>query len=74
MIVIELFRDIRVLYFQGESGGSAQDTISQCSTRIEEEDVELGILEDDFMNPPLQSVCINVLYSKGSANKLAFFI
>ncbi|XP_017760537.1 PREDICTED: inositol hexakisphosphate and diphosphoinositol-pentakisphosphate kinase [Eufriesea mexicana] len=38
-----------------ESGGSAQDTISQCSTRIEEEDVELGILEDDFMNPPLQS-------------------
>ncbi|XP_043801093.1 inositol hexakisphosphate and diphosphoinositol-pentakisphosphate kinase 2 isoform X8 [Apis laboriosa] len=39
----------------GESGGSAQDTISQCSTRIEEEDVELGILEDDFMNPPLQS-------------------
>ncbi|KOC67231.1 Inositol hexakisphosphate and diphosphoinositol-pentakisphosphate kinase [Habropoda laboriosa] len=39
----------------GESGGSAQDTISQCSTRIEEEDVELGILEDDFMNLPLQS-------------------
>ncbi|XP_068983877.1 inositol hexakisphosphate and diphosphoinositol-pentakisphosphate kinase isoform X2 [Bombus flavifrons] len=39
----------------GESGGSAQDTISQCSTRIEEEDVELGILEDDFMNPPLQA-------------------
>ncbi|XP_026673386.1 inositol hexakisphosphate and diphosphoinositol-pentakisphosphate kinase 2 isoform X10 [Ceratina calcarata] len=35
----------------GESGGSAQDTISQCSTRIEEEDVELGILEDDFMTP-----------------------
>ncbi|CAK9801254.1 Inositol hexakisphosphate and diphosphoinositol-pentakisphosphate kinase [Anthophora plagiata] len=39
----------------GESGGSAQDTISQCSTRIEEEDVELGILEDDFINPLLQS-------------------
>ncbi|XP_076240557.1 inositol hexakisphosphate and diphosphoinositol-pentakisphosphate kinase isoform X8 [Calliopsis andreniformis] len=41
----------------GESGGgsSAQDTISQCSARIEEEDVELGILEDDFMNPPVQS-------------------
>ncbi|XP_029037559.2 inositol hexakisphosphate and diphosphoinositol-pentakisphosphate kinase 2 isoform X6 [Osmia bicornis bicornis] len=39
----------------GESGGSAQDTISQCSTRIEEEDVELGILEDDFISLPLQS-------------------
>ncbi|XP_053988341.1 inositol hexakisphosphate and diphosphoinositol-pentakisphosphate kinase 2 isoform X14 [Hylaeus volcanicus] len=40
----------------GESGGgSAQDTISQCSARIEEEDVELGILEDDFMNAPTQS-------------------
>ncbi|XP_076624006.1 inositol hexakisphosphate and diphosphoinositol-pentakisphosphate kinase isoform X16 [Colletes latitarsis] len=40
----------------GESGGgSAQDTISQCSARIEEEDVELGILEDDFMNPSIQS-------------------
>ncbi|XP_076391107.1 inositol hexakisphosphate and diphosphoinositol-pentakisphosphate kinase isoform X3 [Megachile rotundata] len=39
----------------GESGGSAQDTISQCSARIEEEDIELGILEDDFIHPPLQS-------------------
>ncbi|KZC11838.1 Inositol hexakisphosphate and diphosphoinositol-pentakisphosphate kinase [Dufourea novaeangliae] len=40
----------------GESGGgSAQDTISQCSARIEEEDVELGPLEDDFMSPALQS-------------------
>ncbi|CAL7933414.1 unnamed protein product [Xylocopa violacea] len=38
----------------GESGGSAQDTISQCSTRIEEEDVELGILEDDFMNSSIK--------------------
>ncbi|XP_076763660.1 inositol hexakisphosphate and diphosphoinositol-pentakisphosphate kinase isoform X3 [Xylocopa sonorina] len=38
----------------GESAGSAQDTTSQCSTRIEEEDVELGILEDDFMNSPIK--------------------
>lgn len=58
------YKAIHTLYFQGESGGSAQDTISQCSTRIEEEDVELGILEDDFMNPPLQSVCINVFNQK----------
>nr|XP_033336727.1 inositol hexakisphosphate and diphosphoinositol-pentakisphosphate kinase isoform X24 [Megalopta genalis] len=40
----------------GESGGgSTQDTISQCSARIEEEDVELTISDDDFMNPPVQS-------------------
>ncbi|XP_076642110.1 inositol hexakisphosphate and diphosphoinositol-pentakisphosphate kinase isoform X17 [Halictus rubicundus] len=40
----------------GESGGgSTQDTISQCSARIEEEDVELAISDDDFMNPPMQS-------------------
>ncbi|XP_076680699.1 inositol hexakisphosphate and diphosphoinositol-pentakisphosphate kinase isoform X17 [Andrena cerasifolii] len=47
----------------GESGGagSAQDSISQCSARIEEEDVELGILEDDFVNQPLQTVRINSL-------------
>ncbi|KAL0099621.1 hypothetical protein PUN28_019798 [Cardiocondyla obscurior] len=32
----------------GESGGSGQDTSSQCSTRIEEEDAELGIIEDDL--------------------------
>ncbi|XP_076293609.1 inositol hexakisphosphate and diphosphoinositol-pentakisphosphate kinase isoform X19 [Lasioglossum baleicum] len=40
----------------GESGGgSTQDTISQCSARIEEEDVELAISDDDYMNPPMQS-------------------
>lgn len=39
----------------GESGGSGQDTISQCSARIEEEDAELGILEDDVATPPPQS-------------------
>ncbi|XP_031832948.2 inositol hexakisphosphate and diphosphoinositol-pentakisphosphate kinase isoform X3 [Nomia melanderi] len=40
----------------GESGGgSTQDTISQCSARIEEEDVEFAISDDDFMNPPVQS-------------------
>lgn len=37
-------------FFKGESGGSGQDTSSQCSTRIEEEDAELGIIEDDLMN------------------------
>ncbi|XP_066593031.1 inositol hexakisphosphate and diphosphoinositol-pentakisphosphate kinase 2 isoform X10 [Prorops nasuta] len=36
----------------GETGSSGQDTVSQCSTRIEEEDTELGILEDDVLNPP----------------------
>ncbi|XP_012273975.1 inositol hexakisphosphate and diphosphoinositol-pentakisphosphate kinase isoform X3 [Orussus abietinus] len=35
-------------------GGSGQDNTSQCSTRIEEEDVELGILEDDVLTPPMQ--------------------
>ncbi|XP_018350599.1 PREDICTED: inositol hexakisphosphate and diphosphoinositol-pentakisphosphate kinase isoform X4 [Trachymyrmex septentrionalis] len=39
----------------GESGGSGQDTSSQCSTRIEEEDVELGIIEDDLINPTAQT-------------------
>ncbi|XP_014481289.1 PREDICTED: inositol hexakisphosphate and diphosphoinositol-pentakisphosphate kinase 2 isoform X5 [Dinoponera quadriceps] len=39
----------------GESGGSGQDTTSQCSTRIEEEDAELGIMEDDLMNPVVQT-------------------
>ncbi|XP_050445063.1 inositol hexakisphosphate and diphosphoinositol-pentakisphosphate kinase 2 isoform X12 [Cataglyphis hispanica] len=39
----------------GENGGSGQDTSSQCSTRIEEEDVELGIIEDDLVNPALQT-------------------
>ncbi|XP_076183867.1 inositol hexakisphosphate and diphosphoinositol-pentakisphosphate kinase isoform X18 [Ptiloglossa arizonensis] len=62
----------------GESGGgSAQDTISQCSARIEEEDVELGILEDDFMNIPVQSVCINFLSKYCeilNANSLYFYI
>ncbi|KAG7209699.1 hypothetical protein KM043_011338 [Ampulex compressa] len=38
----------------GESCGSGQDTISQCSTRIEEEDSELGILEDELINPSFQ--------------------
>ncbi|XP_011261529.1 inositol hexakisphosphate and diphosphoinositol-pentakisphosphate kinase 2 isoform X19 [Camponotus floridanus] len=39
----------------GESGGSGQDTSSQCSTRIEEEDAELGIIEDDLMSPTVQT-------------------
>ncbi|KAL6421302.1 hypothetical protein ACFW04_011894 [Cataglyphis niger] len=39
----------------GENGGSGQDTSSQCSTRIEEEDAELGIIEDDLVNPALQT-------------------
>ncbi|XP_029176221.1 inositol hexakisphosphate and diphosphoinositol-pentakisphosphate kinase 2 isoform X5 [Nylanderia fulva] len=39
----------------GESGGSGQDTSSQCSTRIEEEDAELGIIEDDLMNSTVQT-------------------
>ncbi|XP_072748181.1 inositol hexakisphosphate and diphosphoinositol-pentakisphosphate kinase 2 isoform X22 [Anoplolepis gracilipes] len=39
----------------GESGGSGQDTSSQCSTRIEEEDAELGIIEDDLANPTVQT-------------------
>ncbi|XP_018370343.1 PREDICTED: inositol hexakisphosphate and diphosphoinositol-pentakisphosphate kinase 2 isoform X12 [Trachymyrmex cornetzi] len=39
----------------GESGGSGQDTSSQCSTRIEEEDAELGIIEDDLINPTAQA-------------------
>lgn len=41
---------------QGESGGSGQDTSSQCSTRIEEEDAELGIIEDDLINTTAQAV------------------
>nr|XP_050863337.1 inositol hexakisphosphate and diphosphoinositol-pentakisphosphate kinase 2 isoform X27 [Vespula vulgaris] len=39
----------------GESGGSGQDSVSQCSTRIEEEDTELSILEDEIINPPVQA-------------------
>ncbi|XP_011329786.2 inositol hexakisphosphate and diphosphoinositol-pentakisphosphate kinase 2 isoform X9 [Ooceraea biroi] len=39
----------------GDNGGSGQDTSSQCSTRIEEEDAELGIMEDDLMNPAAQA-------------------
>ncbi|XP_067212718.1 inositol hexakisphosphate and diphosphoinositol-pentakisphosphate kinase 2 isoform X25 [Linepithema humile] len=39
----------------GESGGSGQDTSSQCSTRIEEEDAELGIMEDEIVNPAAQA-------------------
>ncbi|XP_039307207.1 inositol hexakisphosphate and diphosphoinositol-pentakisphosphate kinase 2 isoform X15 [Solenopsis invicta] len=39
----------------GESGGSGQDTSSQCSTRIEEEDAELGIIEDDLINTTAQA-------------------
>ncbi|XP_035718717.1 inositol hexakisphosphate and diphosphoinositol-pentakisphosphate kinase 2-like isoform X5 [Vespa mandarinia] len=38
----------------GESGGSGQDSVSQCSTRIEEEDTELSILEDEI-NPQIQT-------------------
>ncbi|XP_070167127.1 inositol hexakisphosphate and diphosphoinositol-pentakisphosphate kinase 2 isoform X12 [Polyergus mexicanus] len=38
----------------GESG-SGQDTSSQCSTRIEEEDAELGIIEDDLVNPAVRT-------------------
>ncbi|XP_031778466.1 inositol hexakisphosphate and diphosphoinositol-pentakisphosphate kinase 2 isoform X41 [Nasonia vitripennis] len=37
----------------GEAG-SGQDNTSQCSTRIEEEDTELGVLEDDVTIPPLE--------------------
>lgn len=47
-------------FFQGESGGSGQDTSSQCSTRIEEEDAELGIIEDD-LNTTAQAVSIVLL-------------
>ncbi|KAH0950419.1 hypothetical protein HN011_002262 [Eciton burchellii] len=39
----------------GDNGGSGQDTSSQCSTRIEEEDAELGIIEDDLVNPAVQT-------------------
>ncbi|XP_011640223.1 inositol hexakisphosphate and diphosphoinositol-pentakisphosphate kinase 2 isoform X9 [Pogonomyrmex barbatus] len=39
----------------GENGGSGQDTTSQCSTRIEEEDAELGIIEDDPANTAAQA-------------------
>ncbi|XP_046833050.1 inositol hexakisphosphate and diphosphoinositol-pentakisphosphate kinase 2 isoform X18 [Vespa crabro] len=39
----------------GESGGSGQDSVSQCSTRIEEEDTELSILEDEIINPQIQT-------------------
>ncbi|KAL6262492.1 hypothetical protein P5V15_007576 [Pogonomyrmex californicus] len=39
----------------GENGGSGQDTSSQCSTRIEEEDAELGIIEDDPANTAAQA-------------------
>ncbi|CAL1686870.1 unnamed protein product [Lasius platythorax] len=39
----------------GENGGSGQDTSSQCSTRIEEEDAELGIIEDELVNPAVQT-------------------
>ncbi|XP_039307206.1 inositol hexakisphosphate and diphosphoinositol-pentakisphosphate kinase 2 isoform X14 [Solenopsis invicta] len=42
----------------GESGGSGQDTSSQCSTRIEEEDAELGIIEDDLINTTAQAIKI----------------
>lgn len=42
--------------FKGENGGSGQDTTSQYSTRIEEEDVELGIMEDDLTSPVTQTV------------------
>ncbi|XP_071553380.1 inositol hexakisphosphate and diphosphoinositol-pentakisphosphate kinase 2 isoform X4 [Temnothorax nylanderi] len=41
----------------GESG-SGQDTSSQCSTRIEEEDAELGIIEDDVISPTAQAAKI----------------
>ncbi|XP_077268973.1 inositol hexakisphosphate and diphosphoinositol-pentakisphosphate kinase isoform X2 [Temnothorax americanus] len=35
--------------------GSGQDTSSQCSTRIEEEDAELGIIEDDVISLTAQA-------------------
>lgn len=47
---------LSIFFFKGESGGSGQDTSSQCSTRIEEEDAELGIIEDDLINPTAQAV------------------
>lgn len=47
-------------FLKGESGGSGQDTSSQCSTRIEEEDAELGIMEDDLITPAAQAVSIAV--------------
>ncbi|XP_011700092.1 PREDICTED: inositol hexakisphosphate and diphosphoinositol-pentakisphosphate kinase 2 isoform X2 [Wasmannia auropunctata] len=47
----------------GESGGSGQDTSSQCSTRIEEEDAELGIIEDD-LNTTAQAVSTSLLIDR----------
>ncbi|XP_077268980.1 inositol hexakisphosphate and diphosphoinositol-pentakisphosphate kinase isoform X9 [Temnothorax americanus] len=38
--------------------GSGQDTSSQCSTRIEEEDAELGIIEDDVISLTAQAAKI----------------
>ena len=35
---------------------SNQDNTSQCSTRIEEEDSELGVLEDDVTSPKRQTL------------------
>ncbi|XP_020285466.1 inositol hexakisphosphate and diphosphoinositol-pentakisphosphate kinase isoform X18 [Pseudomyrmex gracilis] len=40
-------------FFKEENRGSGQDTSSQCSTRIEEE--ELGATEDDLTNPVVQT-------------------
>lgn len=47
-------------FFKGENGGSGQDTSSQCSTRIEEEDAELSIIEDDLISPTVQTVSIAI--------------
>lgn len=61
--IYKSIKDCNRVCIQSESGGagSAQDSISQCSARIEEEDVELGILEDDFMSQPLQAVRMHSL-------------
>lgn len=51
-------------FFKGENGGSGQDTSSQCSTRIEEEDAELGIIEDELTNPTAQAVSTILLIKR----------
>lgn len=47
-------------FFKGDNSGSGQDTTSQCSTRIEEEDAELGTMDEDLMNSATQTVSISV--------------
>lgn len=56
LTMIQINKCLWAFFLKGESGGSGQDTSSQCSTRIEEEDAELGIIEDDLINPTAQAV------------------